>query len=417
MSLGQSLQKYTYQYLLEKALSHVPNTVDKREGSIIFDALAPACYVLAEYFMEMHRLSQEISIETASGEWLDNKVVEVGISRNQATAAIKKATFMMLGTVKDAQGKDVVGEVPATVPIPSRFATMSESNPLYYTVTDVYRDPNTGNVVPGVYEATCETVGLAGNDYVGAITPLDFITELASATLGEYITPGSETETDDSLRERYLTKVRYRAFGGNVAQYREMVLGLVVDGEEGRIGGVQIYPTWNGGGTVKLSIIDGAFSPVTEAFLEQVQQLIDPDVINGVSGNSGKGLGKAPIDHRVTVVTPEEYIVDITADIYLSNNSTKDQVESDIRAAIEQYFAQLRANWDNGDDMNNYSCVVYQSQIVRAALSVTNGVSDFSNVVLKKRGTSHAFTNITLTQSGTTQQLPILGTVTLNVKS
>lgn len=405
MSLGQSLQKYTYEYLLQQALNQVPDTVDKREGSIIFDALAPACYVLAEYFVEMHRLSQEVSIETASGEWLDNKVLEVGIARNQATPAVKKAVF----TAIDVQGN----QIPLNVPIGSRFATISDDQPLYYTVTDVYRDPETGVIEVGAYEATCQTTGTAGDHYIGPIVPLDFVRDLATATLGNTVTPGTDTETDDDLRQRYLDKVRYRAFGGNVAQYKELALSI-----EG-VGGVQVYPTWNGGGTVKLCIVDGSHNAIRNTdgtvgdFVATVQNIIDPDTLGRTPG---MGLGSAPIDHRVTVVTPELYVVDITADVYLSGK-TIDQVKPEIEAAIEAYFAQLRADWDNGDDMNNYSCVIYQSQIIRAALSVPNGIADFSNVVLKRQGTSTAQTNITLTQNGTTQQLPILGTVTLNVKS
>lgn len=404
MSLGQSLQKYTYQYLLTQALSMIPDTVDKREGSIIYDALAPACYLLAEYFMEAHRLAQEISIETASGEWLDNKVLEVGIARNQATAAVKIASF----TTINANGQ----EVPAIVPIGSRFATISDSQPLYYVITGVYVDEETGTVVPGSYLATCETVGTVGNSYTGTIVPLDFIPDLASAVLGVYDTPGADEETDENLRERYLSKVRYRAFGGNIAQYREMALGIT------GIGGVQVHPTWNGGGTVKLSIVDSSFLNVTEPFLGAVQNTIDPDLTpgdNDPNRGSGVGLGLAPIDHRVTVVTPEQYVVDITASVDL-NGRTIDQVRSEIVSAIEAYFAQLRADWDNADAMNVYNTTVYQSQVVRAALSV-EGVSDFSEVVLKKAGTTQTFINIVLTQNGDTQQLPILGEVTLNVKS
>lgn len=396
MSLGQSLQKYTYQYLLTRALSMVPDTVDKREGSIIYDALAPACYLLAEYFMEAHRLAQEISVETASGEWLDNKVLEVGISRNIATAAVKIATF----TTLNATGQ----EVPATVPIGARFATISETQPLYYVITEAYVDEETGVTVPGSYLAICETVGVAGNGYTGTIVPLDFIPDLASATLGDYKTPGSDEETDDSLRERYLSKVRYRAFGGNIAQYRELLLGI------SGVGGVQVHPTWNGGGTVKLSIVDSSFLDITSSdFLSTVQNAIDPDVNGG-----GSGLGMAPIDHRVTVVTPEQYIVDISADVSL-DGQTIDQVKDKITDAIESYFAQLRSSWDDADAMNNYKTIIYQSQVTRAALSV-EGVADFTNVVLKNAA-GQTFTEIVLKEDGEKQELPMLGEVTLNVRA
>ena len=40
----------TYEAILEDALSRVPSDVDKREGSIIYDTLAPVCYKLAECY-------------------------------------------------------------------------------------------------------------------------------------------------------------------------------------------------------------------------------------------------------------------------------------------------------------------------------------------------------------------------------
>lgn len=42
--------KYTYDYILTEALSKVPDNVDKREGSIIRDALSPCCYEAANTY-------------------------------------------------------------------------------------------------------------------------------------------------------------------------------------------------------------------------------------------------------------------------------------------------------------------------------------------------------------------------------
>ena len=49
------LDKYTYEYLIAQALSKVPENLDKREGSIIYDSLAPACYELSEFYMELKK--------------------------------------------------------------------------------------------------------------------------------------------------------------------------------------------------------------------------------------------------------------------------------------------------------------------------------------------------------------------------
>ena len=59
-----SLHKYTYDYLLNQALSRVPDTIDKREGSIIYDALAPACYELAGFYLELDAAYENVFIDS-----------------------------------------------------------------------------------------------------------------------------------------------------------------------------------------------------------------------------------------------------------------------------------------------------------------------------------------------------------------
>ena len=40
----------TFEYLLSRCLNRVSNDIDKREGSVIYNALAPACAELAEAY-------------------------------------------------------------------------------------------------------------------------------------------------------------------------------------------------------------------------------------------------------------------------------------------------------------------------------------------------------------------------------
>ena len=52
---------------------------------------------------------------------------------------------------------------------------------------------------------------------------------------------------------------------------------------------------WNGGGTVKLTIIASDFTAPSTELIRQVQTAIDPEQ------NHGEGMGLAPIGHTVTV--------------------------------------------------------------------------------------------------------------------
>ena len=53
--IGDFLEKYTFDYLMNDALSRVNENIDTREGSIIYDALAPACYELAGFLFAVKK--------------------------------------------------------------------------------------------------------------------------------------------------------------------------------------------------------------------------------------------------------------------------------------------------------------------------------------------------------------------------
>ena len=387
MSLGTEVQKYTYSYLMRDALSRIPDTVDKREGSIIYDALAPACYELSLYYTEMYRFILETYVMTASGEWLDARAIEYGVERYPANAAVKRADFTWLdGTI-------------ASVDIGFRFATISETNPLVYVVIGEYVTPE-GNIVPGAYQLQCQTPGVVGNAYTGNIVPLDYGPTLGTAVMTTTLIPGRDVESDDSLRERYLLKVRQKPFGGNIAQYREWLLAIP------GIGACQVYPTWNGGGTVKVSIIDSELLPVTEDFISYVQKLIDPD---SMPDGTGTGLGIAPIGHQVTVVTATEVSINVDANVRISPQYDIGQLRPLILQNINAYLTTQRAKWGEGSDLNLYYVEVYLAYLISAIVSVP-GVINVTE--LKINGVA---ADLILEESSDVQELPIMGQVNLYV--
>lgn len=384
--IGDNLKKYTYDYLMRLALSYVPDDVDKREGSVIYDALAPFCQVLTGAFMELKNYYQDTYAVTSTGQDLDYRVAEGGISRYSATYAVKKGYFT------DSK------EAPMNVSVGSRFSTVSDTNPIIYRVTAEYKEE--GTHVPGTYELTCETEGIIGNQYTGNLVNITFIQGLASATLSTLIQPARDTETDDELRERYFESLNQKAFGGNIADYREKVMSI--DG----VGGVQIYPVWNGGGTVKLSIIDTEYNAAEEEFLNRVANEIDPE---NAEGEKGTGLGIAPIGHKVTVTTPSEVKIDVAATVSLKSGYEIGQVEQPIKDSIDEYLLSLRHEWDNADSMNRYFMSVFRARISSAIINVT-GVNNVTNLTLNSQSE-----DIELEQSGTSQNIPVLGEVILNV--
>lgn len=383
--IGDNLQQYTFAYLMSLALSYVPDSVDKREGSVIYDALGPACHVLALAFMELKNVYADTFADTATGEALDLRTEERYIVRQSATKSIRRADF------RDADGSAM------NIPIGSRFSTVSSTSPINYEVTSEYKED--GVVVAGAYELTCEVSGVIGNSYSGELISISFIQGLAAATLSTILVPGEDEETDEELRARYFESIKNQAFGGNIAQYKQELSKI-----EG-IGQVQVYPVWNGPGTVKCSIVGPDNAPVSDDFILRVKEEVDPqDLI----GTSGTGLGIAPIGHDVTISTPQLLSINVGCSITIDGSYAEDTVRASIVEAISNYIDTIRAKWSQSDSFNRYYLSVYRSQIMVAVLSVP-GVLNATDITLNGQDE-----DIYIQQSGNVQYMATLGEVNIN---
>ncbi len=236
----------TDQTILRRMLDTVPNDVDKREGSVIYDALAPAAIELAQMYAELDTNVQLSFGETASGDFLEKRAAEFGVDRRDASFARRRGLFYDRS------------DDPFDVPLGSRFAISDVS----YTVT--------AQEHPGRFVLTCETAGAVGNRHFGALLPIDYIDGLAGAELTDVLIPGEDEESDDSLRARYLAKTRSPSAGGNKADYVNWTL------EVAGVGGVSVVPVRDGPGTVSVAIIDSAGNPASQALVDAVQTYIAP---------------------------------------------------------------------------------------------------------------------------------------------
>lgn len=369
----------TYQNLLKAMLAQVPNIYDKRDGSPIMTALGPAAYALEEYYLSLDQVQRSAFIQSAVGSDLDMLAVIAGLTRYPASDAVRLGIFN------------------TSIPIGSRFSTINGSDSINFIATAIatVTDPQEGSYY---YQLTAETPGTIGNDYSGPILPINTIPGLTSAQITDILVPGDDTETDDAFRERIIEALNERPFGGNIASYKQFVPSI--DG----VGSVQVYPTWNGGGTVKLSILGSDWLPASETLVENVQNAVDPPP------NQGLGLGMAPIGAQVTVVAPTALTVNVSATLTLASGYQIGQVQQPIEDAIEAYLLSVRQAWDENTSSTDvvYAADVYLARITAAIVGVT-GVVNATNVQLNG-GTS----DLILTENGTTQQAPVLGTVTLS---
>lgn len=372
--IGRFLEVYTYEALLEEALNRVPSDIDTREGSVIYDALAPACYQLSNFYMQLKGIMQDSFALTAVDGYLDLRVGEAGLSRMQATRATRTGIFT-----------DEAGNA-FDVDIGSRFSSIGTDGVIFSVIRRLSQ---------GSYELESEIEGSAGNAYIGQLLPIDTIPGLGTAEMGEIITPARNIETDEELRERYFSRLRKTSFGGNWNDYVETVLGL------SGVGAVQVYPIWNGGGTVKVSILDADYNRASQSFLDVVKNELDPTTL------TGSGYGLSPIGHHVTVVAPDEKRVNVSMKIDVLIGYSIDSVRPLILEAVNAYFLSLRKRWDDSDDLHRYGQTVYRSQIIAAILQI-EGLANVSNVKLNGQEV-----DITLIMSGNKQEVAFLGEVVL----
>ena len=70
--------------ILNRMLNYVSLERDKREGSVIFDAIKPAAEEIANMHLEVAEVEKQSKVITATGEDLDEHVADMDIFRYDA---------------------------------------------------------------------------------------------------------------------------------------------------------------------------------------------------------------------------------------------------------------------------------------------------------------------------------------------
>lgn len=314
----------TVPVIQERMLDNIPSRVDKREGSIAYDAVVPTAIELMLLYASIDWFHTNTFGDTAEREYLIRLAKERGLYPLEATYAVGK-----------------METTPETVDVPlgSRFS-LDDVN---YVVTE--------KIAPTTYLVRCETAGTMGNKPNYRLIPIDFIKGLQTATLSEISVPGEEEEDTEAFRTRYLNSFKTQAYGGNIADYKEKVNSL--DG----VGGVKVYPVWQGGGTVRIVFMTSEYKPPTDEHIRIVQEQIDPVGIQGL------GVGIAPIGHIVTVQGAKNSKVRIDFNITFVEGDTFGQHKAEICEIIDNYFLELNTKWENTQRVN-------QSTFINTGLTI-----------------------------------------------
>jgi len=275
----------TYENILNDMLSRVPNDVDRREGSIIYDALAPCAYHLAQTYFQLRHYIDLFFAGTAVGEFLDRKADDYGhIERKPATKAVRKI------------------ETTGPVDIGTRWGLEGTT----YVIIEKISDTE--------YKAECEQYGEIGNQYTGELENIDNVNGV-TATLTDIIVSGEDEETDDNFRKRIYTSLQKPATSGNAYHYEQWAL------EVPGVGDAKVFSLWNGPGTVKVLIVDSN---------KEIDETLEQPVYEHIEK-------VRPIGANVTVDSPTELNVSVTAKVSLSPGYTVQMVQNAFIQALDQY--------------------------------------------------------------------------------
>lgn len=332
-------------------MDKVSNSLDKREGSIVHNALAPVALELSQAYSDLDRYLEYAFVNQDTPDvYIEKRANEIGLKRKQPTKAIKKARFY------DNENK------LRDIPLNSRFS-MDEVNFKAISKIDT-----------GVFAMECEKEGSIGNSLKGALTPIEYINNLSKGEIDEILEYGLEMETGQELYFRILEKEQNPTTSGNPNHYKQWAL------EVKGVGKCKVFPLWNGQGTVKIVIVDDARKSPSQTLIDKVYSYIEE---------------RRPIGPKITVKGAVENKVDVKVKVVLANGFNISKVQEDVTKYINKYLSDLAF------EVSYVSIAQIGNLILK-----TPGVLDYSELKI-----NNLSSNIGLAD----EEIPVLNTVTLGV--
>lgn len=342
----------TFENLLQEVLADAEaDGIDTRQGSIFYDSVSGTCLKIAKLYTDIDVARRLVSIATATGDDLDDKASEYGMTRHAATPAKYRFTFE--GTAPDT-------------------GTRFYNDGLYFVLRY--------NTLEGEYYLEAEVPGESGNVvYEGtAAIPVNEIDSLKNARFGAIYENGTDREDDESLRTRVQEKIAGPAENGNKQHYKTWCESI--DG----IGHARIYPLWNGPNTVKAVLIDSAGRACSGSKIAEVQQYIDPATkgytatVDGYTYTVGDGLGEgvANLGAHFTAVSAREIKIDVAFEADLASGFTPQEVQEQAKEAIDAYLKDTVLTTAAAED------VVIRAARIGAIIIELDSVVDYKNLTL-----------------------------------
>ena len=291
------LENYDFDSLMEIALSKVPDDVDKREGSIIYDAIAGAMLAVSEVVADVVDLFSDISLVSCEDNFLDVWGGIARVTRKEPTKSEYKFIFTGVDNIDD----DIVFIVDDT-----DFVVKNGNDETYPRLVAL--------------EGSSDT-----NDYEsGTIAvPENTIDNLESAEIGELLVYGDDGEEDLDYYNRLKTKLSEPERNNNSAQVKKWAES--VDG---------VYKAVTGKANNGKNQIYAFSAPYLEIGVDtkaKLQNYLDP-------GATGLGKGVADLGCCLEVSNFEFTAYTISISLKIRSGEDEEKIKADVKSAITDFL-------------------------------------------------------------------------------
>ena len=328
-------------------------SLSKNEGSVLWHTVSAIAWRIWQTYQAMNALIPIAYVDETSGEYLEKRCAEVGITRKAGTRATCSITFTGIsGTI---------------IPAGTIFSTASGLSFLLDEAVTLSSGTGTGTLTAENIGGAYDIPALAISTMQTAISGLTGFANAAAAG-------GTDEETDNELYTRLRDYWLKPATSGNANEYEAWAMS--VDG----VGFAKVIPLWNGPGTVKVVIAGNDLQPVDGAVIVRCGAFIEP---------------LHPIGASVTVVSATAVGLDIAATVETDGNVT----ESDIEAAFTDAFQAYITGTAMEEGVVRYNRIM-------ACLLICGGVVDVSSLTVNLNED-----NITLDNT----EIPVLGEVAITI--
>ncbi len=345
----------TEDVIQQRKLGRVSDDLDKRQGSIIYDTLAPNSFEEAQLYIALDDVIQfGLNVtEDTPDEFVDLKTKALGVIRKQALQAVGEVVF--------------TGDEGTVIPIGTRVRTDS-ADPVYFVTTMEGIIANGQSTV----RAIAEVGGTNGNVSPNQVNVvLGDLSGLMTVTNPNPFIGGVDRETNEALLTRYYEKVQRPATSGNAYQYEQWAKSVP------GVGDAKVTEVAFGPGTVKVVLLSDQKTAPDQTVIQATVDYIE----------TVRPVGATP-----TIIGATEIPINVSATLTLASGATLEEIQSQFETGLKQYLQSIAFK----DELIRYT------RIANVLLDIPP-IIDYENLLVNG-GTS----NIQTTQD----EVGVLGTVT-----